>query len=113
MHTLSPPWRRVLVGSWVMIAVLSAVTLVLYVDNRRTRACITNYMVADAESTKARTTLADTERNAFKITLVLLTDPASSREKRAESIRQYIELLNKDDAVRKANPPRLVPTECS
>lgn len=111
MRTLSPPWRRVLIGSWVMIAVLSVVTLVLYVDNKRTRECISGYMVADQKNSETRVELAAQERNLFRKTLVtVVTD--QDRADRAKAIQDYIELLNKNDQIRKDNPLLPVPTDC-
>lgn len=111
MRTLSPPWRKVLIGSWVMIAVLSVTTLILYVDNKRTKECISTYMVADAKNTKARSQLSDDERQLFKVTLrTVLTEP--DRQKRVDALNKYITLLDHDDEIRKENPPLPVPTEC-
>lgn len=111
MHTLSPPWRIVLMGSWIMIAVLSVATLTLYVDNKRTRDCIAEYMVADNEATKARAELAEQERQAFKSTLVTIVN-SPSKENRVAAIDAYVALIDKDDKLRAQNPIRSVPTEC-
>lgn len=111
MRTLSPSWRRVLEGSWIMILALTVGLVVLYVDNKRTRDCIANYMVADSVATQARATIAETERQFFKSTLrTVMTDPDA--KKRVAAINAYVALLDKDDEVRKANPIRQVPTEC-
>lgn len=108
MRTLS---TRVLVGSWVMIAVLSVITLTLYVDNYRTRSCISSYMVVDQQATKERARLAGEERQFFKNTLVtMLTEP--DREKRIKALNDYVALIDKNDQIRKENPIPEVPTEC-
>jgi hypothetical protein len=98
---------------WLLVAVLSIATLVLYVDNFRTKDCLAGYMVRDAAATKARTDVADEERRAFKGTLLEITSPTSTPQTRSRAIADYIGLLNKDDAVREANPPQPVPTECN
>jgi hypothetical protein len=113
VRTLSPSWRRVLTGSWVMIAVLSVTTLILYVDNKRTRDCISTYMVKDQETAKLRFQLADQERQAFKLTLQVLVSGESDPTKRQRAITDYIDLLTKNDRVREDNPSPPVPTECS
>jgi len=111
VRTLSPPWRRVLAGSWVVILVLGVATLILYVDNKRTRECISTYMVTDQQAATARSALADEERQFFKRTLkTLVTDP--DRDVRLKAINDYIALLDKDDQIRKENPVPKVPTEC-
>lgn len=104
------PWRAA--GLWVVILVLSVSTLVLYVDNRRTRECIATYMVRDQQASAARAELADGERQFFKATLkALVTEPDD--KKRLQWILDYIALLDKDDQIRKENPVPRVPTECS
>lgn len=111
MRTLSLPWRRVLIGSWVVVLVLSVVTLILYVDNKRTRACIADYMTTDQRASSARVQVAENERQFFKKTLrTLLTEP--DREKRTKALNDYIALLEKDDEIRKENPVPVVPTDC-
>jgi hypothetical protein len=113
VRTLSPPWRRVLIGSWVMIAVLSVTTLILYVDNKRTKECLTLYIVRDSESTSERVRLTDRERNEFRNTLRTLVDPKSTPESRGAAIEMYIGLLDKNDQIRKENPVEPPPTECN
>jgi hypothetical protein len=54
VRTLSPPMKRVVIGSWVMILVLSVATLTLYVDNKRTKECLAGYIQADREATIPR-----------------------------------------------------------
>lgn len=94
-----------------MIAVLSVITLILYVDNKRTRGCIADYMVTDQKASSARVELAEGERQFFKETLItMLTEP--DREKRIKSLNDYIALLNKDDQIREENPVPVVPTDC-
>ena len=111
MRTLSVPMRRVVVGSWVVILVLSVATLTLYVDNKRTKECLATYMVKDNIATKERIVLADKEREAFKGTLqTLVTEPDPI--KRLNAINTYVLLLNKNDQTRKENPVPTVPTEC-
>lgn len=101
------------IALWLLVAVLSVATLVLYVDNFRTKDCLSGYMTRDAAATKARSDVADTERTFFKGTLLTLTNPGSTPVARSEAIKAYIDLLDKDDQIRKANPPQPVPTECN
>jgi len=96
-----------------MIAVLSVTTLILYVDNKRTRDCISGYMVADQQAAAVRFQLADEERQAFKRTLQVLVSGESDPRKRQAAITGYIDLLNKNDQIRKENVSPPVPTECS
>lgn len=95
-------------GTWIVIAVLSVITLTLYVDNKRTRDCISNYMVADQKAAAARAEIADGERQFFKTVLGSLEDEGE----RKLAIAQYVALLNKDDQIREANPIKPVPTDC-
>ena len=111
MRTLSPPWRKVLIGSWIMIAVLSVTTLILYVDNKRTKECISTYMVNNARNTKARSDLAEQERQAFKGVLkTVVTEPDAA--KRRQVVADYRTLLDHNDEIRAQNPPLPVPTAC-
>lgn len=113
MRTLSPPWRRVVIGNWIMIMVLTLAVVILYVDNKRTRDCIAGYMVADAAATKARATVLDQERAAFKDTLEAIVNPEGTSKSRKAAIDGYIALVQRDDQVREANPVRPVPTRCN
>lgn len=111
MRTLSPPWRRVLLGNWVVILVLSVAVVTLYVDNKRTRDCIADYMVADQEAAAVRFDVAEHERQQLKGTLrTTVTDP--DRSARVKAIEDYIALMDRNDEVRKSNPIRQVPTKC-
>jgi hypothetical protein len=96
-----------------MIAVLSVITLTLYVDNKRTKDCIATYMVADQKASSVRIQLTDDERTAFKQTLLVLVSGEDDPRKRLAAIEGYIALLNKNDTIRKENPPVPVPTECN
>lgn len=99
-------------GLWLTIAVLTVATLVLYVDNKRTRDCIANYMVTDQKNTAARAAIADRERAAFLETLrVVTTDPDAAR--RLKSVKDYIALVQQDDVERRQKPILPVPTECN
>lgn len=95
-----------------MILVLTVGLVVLYVDNKRTRSCIANYMVADQRNTEARAQLADTERAAFNHLLVVLSDPKSSEASRTDTFRGYVALVQEDDVLRKKNPSLPVPSRC-
>jgi hypothetical protein len=99
-------------GLWCVVAVLSVATLVLYVDNFRTKDCLSGYMQRDAAATKARADAADLERIQFRSTLQVLVSGETDPSKRQKAITDYIDLLNKDDAIRRNNPPLPVPTEC-
>lgn len=112
MRTLSPSWRRVLVGSWIMIAVLTVGLVVLYTDNKRTRSCIANYMVADQRNTQARAELADEERQAFLGTLQVVFDPTKTPMQRKEAGDNYIQLVLDNNRERANKPILKVPTEC-
>jgi hypothetical protein len=113
VHTLAPQWRRVLVGSWIMIGVLTIALVVLYVDNKRTRECIANYMTADQQNTQARSELADKERTAFNHLLVVLLDQRNTQAVRKSAFEGYVILVQQDDLLRKQRPPLPVPTECA
>jgi len=95
-----------------VILVLSVATLTLYVDNKRTRDCLTNYIVKDNESTQERVRLTDRERAEFKNTLRSIVDPHSTPASRSAAIETYIDLLDKNDQVRKENPVEPPPTSC-
>lgn len=95
-----------------MNLVLSIALVILYVDNKRTRDCISGYMVADATATKVRTDVLDRERAAFRDVLEKIVDPKGTPQSRKEVIDSYIVLVQRDDEVRRANPVRPVPTRC-
>jgi len=106
---LTQAWQRA--GLWTLILVLSVATITLYVDNKRTRDCQASYMVVDQEASTARAAVAEGERQAFKQvlrTIVTERDPV----KRSEAINAYVEIQDKNDAIRKANPIPVVPTKC-
>jgi len=96
-----------------MILVLTVGLVVLYADNKRTRSCISDYMVADQKNTIARAELADTERTAFNHLLVVLLDARNSQAVRKAAFEGYVALVQRDDVLRKQSPPLKVPTECS
>ena len=98
-------------GLWVLIALLSVATLVLYVDNSRTRDCIANYMTADQNNTTARSVVADRERAAFSQTLETIATN-TDKDAREKAIEDYVALVQKDDIERKSHPVLPVPTEC-
>jgi hypothetical protein len=112
VNTLALPWRRVLVGSWIMIAVLSVATLTLYVDNKRTRDCIGVYTRADQENTTARAVIADRERQVFLGTLQAIVDPKGTPITRQNAINAYIDEVLRNNQLRQQNPILPVPTEC-
>jgi CO dehydrogenase/acetyl-CoA synthase alpha subunit len=87
--------------------------LTLYVDNSRLVDCIQGYATRDQQNTIARTTVADTERAAFLVMLTTVVNPKSTPAIRKDALDGYIELVQKDDRVRKENPPLPVPTECN
>jgi len=95
-----------------MILVLSVGLVVLYVDNKRTRECIANYMVADQENTAARISFNDQERAAFNHLLVVLRDIKTPQAERTKAYDDYVALVLKNDELRRQRPPLPVPTEC-
>jgi hypothetical protein len=95
-----------------MILTLAVATVVLYVDNKRTKDCLSGYIVADNEATQARVRASDAEREAFKTTLRNLVDPKGTPLTRSAAIKNYIDLLDRNDQIRAKNPVRPVPTEC-
>jgi disulfide oxidoreductase YuzD len=100
-------------GVWILIAVLSVATLTLYVDNQRIVSCIQGYATKDQQNTIQRTIVFDQERDAFQAMLIIITNPKNSQEVRKKALNDYIALVNRDDVVRRNNPPLPVPTECS
>jgi hypothetical protein len=95
----------------MVILVLSVATFILYVDNKRTRDCIADYMTADQEASSARFEVGEEERQSFKNTLRTIAAAKDGDSRKV--ILEYVELLDKNDAIRKANPILPVPTECS
>lgn len=100
------------VGTWIVVAVLSVVTLILYVDNARTKNCLANYMVRDSVATVARANAADEERKAFRDVLATIVNPDSTPQARGKSIVDYANLLDRNDKIRAANPVEPPPTQC-
>lgn len=105
--------RAATLGQWALIAALSVAMLTLYVDNHRIVSCIQGYATKDQQNTIQRSIVADQERSAFLVTLTTITNPAETPQARKKSIDDYIALVQKNDQVRKNNPPLQVPTECS
>ena len=96
-----------------MIGVLSVALVVLYVDNKRTRDCIANYMTADQRNSSARAAIADRERAKFLQTLLTLVDPKGTPTTRGNAIHGYIDEVQRNDQLRKQSPILPVPTECN
>jgi hypothetical protein len=113
VRTVSLPVRRVIVGSWIMILVLSVSLIILYVDNKRTRECIASYMVADQRNTQARADIAEAERGSFLVTMQKIFNPETSPGERKKAGDDYIALVLKNNELRKQSPVLPVPTECN
>src|SRR4051812_16930350 len=96
-----------------MIATLGIATLVLYVDNKRTRDCIATYMTADQQNTSTRAALQEEERLAFLGTMQIIFNPEASPLQRKEAGEDYIALVLKNNELRKKSPILQVPTSCS
>ena len=112
MRTLSPQWRSVLIGSWVMILVLSIGFLILYVDNKRTRECMATYMRKDAAATAPRLQAA-ADRNAAMDRLVatMLTVKTGAETRRA--LEEYDATTEAAETKRLASPPPPFPEGCA
>lgn len=100
-------------GLWMLIAVLSVALVVLYVDNKRTRECIADYMVADQRNTVTRADIAEAERGAFLVTMQRIFDPETLPIERKKAGDDYIALVLKNNEERKKAPVLPVPTECN
>ena len=104
--------RRATVGQWLLIVVLTVGLVVLYVDNKRTRDCIANYMTRDQQNTQARASLQEEERGAFLVTLQQIFSTAATPAERKAAGDKYIDLVLKNNELRKQAPVLQVPTEC-
>jgi hypothetical protein len=113
VRTVTLPVRRVIVGSWIMILVLTVGLVILYTDNKRTRECIANYMVADQRNTQARADIAEQERQAFLVTMQKIFNPETSPQERKKAGDDYIALVVTNNELRKKSPVLPVPTECN
>jgi hypothetical protein len=112
VRTLSPPWRKVLIGSWVMIAVLSVITLVLYVDNYRTKACLAEYIRQDQASTIPRLeATAETQMAIDKMVESVAT--ARTREESRKALEDYRASRAAADLKRRLSPPPTFPKGCA
>lgn len=100
------------IGLWALIAVLSVGLVVLYVDNKRTRECIADYMVADQRNTATRAELLEQERGAFLVTMQKIFDPNAVPLERKKAGDDYIALVVRNNEERKKAPVLPVPTEC-
>jgi hypothetical protein len=104
--------RQQRIGMWILVAMLSVISLVLYVDNKRTRNCIAEYMVKDQQNTAQRAELLDQERLQFLQTMQVVFDPNQTPERRRDAGEAYINLVLENNKKRDAAPVLKVPTEC-
>lgn len=111
MRTLSPPWRAVLLGSWAMIALLSVTTLVLYVDNLRTKECLASYIQQDRAATIPRLE-ATMETQAAIDKMVESISTARTREDTAKALAEYRTSRAAADEKRRLSPPPEFPKGC-
>jgi hypothetical protein len=112
VRTLSPPWRKVLIGSWVMIAVLSVITLTLYVDNKRTKECLAGYIMQDRAATIPRLeSTAETLAAIDKMVESVAT--ARTREESRAALEQYRASRIAADGKRELSPPPKFPEGCA
>ena len=112
MRTLSMPWRRVLLGSWVVIAVLSVTTLVLYVDNYRTKRCLADYIRQDQAATVPRLQ-ATAETQAAIDRMVESVATARTREQSQKALDDYRSSRAAADRKRALSPPPQFPKGCA
>ena len=112
MRTLTPPWRRVLIGSWLMIAVLSVTTLVLYVDNMRTKECLADYIKQDQAATVPRLE-ATQETQAAIDKMVESISTARTRADTVKALDEYRASRTAADEKRRLSPPPKFPEGCA
>lgn len=112
MKTLSPPMRRVVAGSWIMIAVLTLVTVILYVDNRRTKECLADYIKADYAATAPRIqAVGETDLAVDKMVESVLG--ADTREESVAALQEYRTTRQKASAQIANHLPPPFPEKCS
>jgi len=94
-----------------MILVLSIGFLILYVDNKRTKECLGNYIRANAQATAPRIqAIQDTDEAVDKMVARIST--ASSKEQSAAALAEYRATRAAAEAKRTANPPPPFPERC-
>jgi hypothetical protein len=104
--------RRVVIGSWIMIAVLSVATLTLYVDNKRTKECLAGYIKADAAATAPRIEAA-AESGKATDKMVKRIAEAHSREDTIAALDEYLHSRALAEQKRLDNQPPPFPKGCA
>jgi hypothetical protein len=104
--------KRVVIGSWVMILVLSVATLTLYVDNKRTKECLAGYIQADREATIPRIQAADETAAAVDM-MVERVATATTREESRAALQHYRDTRAAAEKKRQENQPPPFPEGCT
>jgi hypothetical protein len=107
-----PPWTaRVIIGNWIVIAMVLVGFVALYYDNKSTRECLTTYIEKDHGATQIRADFADEERISLGQVFIAITNSGKPEEART-AIFKHRDLLVKNDRLRQDNPYPPLPEGC-
>jgi hypothetical protein len=95
-----------------MIAVLSVITMVLYVDNYRTKNCLAEYIRQDQAATVPRLE-ATVETQAAIDKMVESVATARTREESRQALEDYRASRQAADRKRALSPPPKFPKGCA
>lgn len=110
MRTLTPQWRHVITGQWILIAVLSVSMMIMYTAFYRLSDCQNDYMAKQYEAQQARISVADTERDSLARVFVTIT--GTNREAAKKAILDHTALLAHNNEVRAKTPYPELPKTC-
>jgi hypothetical protein len=95
-----------------MIAVLSVTTLTLYVDNKRTKECLADYIKQDQAATIPRLE-ASVDLQVAVDKMVVSVATATTREESRRALEEYREASVAAAEKRRLSPPPKFPEGCA
>lgn len=110
MRTLTPQWRHVIMGQWILIAVLSVGMMIMYTAFYRLSDCQNDYMAKQYDAQQARIAISEAERDSLARVFVTIT--GTNREAAKKAIVDHAALLEHNDEVRAKTPFPELPKAC-
>jgi len=102
--------RQVILGQWIVIAVLSVAVVVGYTAFFRLTDCVERYSKQNYDAQTVRLAVAEAERKSLAEVFDAIV--ASDEARIAREITEHQELLVRNDKVRAANPYPDLPKSC-
>lgn len=117
MGEMSPMVRWVFMSAWLLTATMLVVVLVLYTDNKRTKQCLSDYIVEDQAAAVARIAAGqaanDAETQFFADFAEYSRDrSAENAAKTAASLDEVAKAKLMQKETTQANPQPEVPESC-